>query len=349
LAAPTVEPGDTEPATPARRYSVTMVRGYVFDDGTTSDVVVMRGDLAAVLGAVKTRHEASSIVRRKAQIAILRGWRALAVATARVGDDDEVGPFTLQGFVALRPDTGTPVVDADIASGPAVWARVTVWSPSLRIQHWSNVAIVFILSLTGFYIMDPFFGPDWRQGEASGYLMGIMRFIHFTAAFVWLVVGLTRIWSAFTSSDRYLRWSSLWPLKTREDLRNLGRTIQHYTFLKTEAPVYLGHNPLQQLTYTAVYLLCGVQLVIGFVLYSLYHVTNPFWALVSTPSHWLGIGPLRLVHASIMFLLWAFVIVHVYLVFRADSVERHGGLSAMVNGGVWVKRGTNPADAPVVE
>jgi len=50
-----------------------------------------------------------------------------------------------------------------------------------------------------------------------------------------------------------------------------------------------------------------------------------------------------------MIILWAFVIGHVYLVFRADAVERRSGLSSMINGNVWMKKGTKPADAPMVE
>jgi len=348
LSVPEVDRADVDPATSSRRYSLTMVRDYTMGDGEAKDYVVMRGDLQAILSKVRVRYEKGSLIKRNAGISIRRGWRPLAVATAAVDADGKVGPFTVQGFVSIRP--GASHDDSEILSGgPAIWARVNVWSPSLRVQHWSNVALVFILSCTGFFIMDPFFGPTYYDGIQTGFLMGWVRFIHFTAAFIWLVVGLTRIWSAFTSSDRYLRWSSMWPLKKKKDLVNMGRTLAHYVFIRTDSPVYLGHNPFQQLTYTLVYVLCGVQMVVGFMLFGLYHTANPFWAFLSTPTQWFGVPTIRLIHTCVMFLLWAFVICHVYLVFRADSVERHGGLSAMINGGVWVQRGTKPEDAPVIE
>ena len=53
-------------------------------------------------------------------------------------------------------------------------------------------------------------------------------------------------------------------------------------------------------------------------------------------------------HARTAAALWAFVIAHVYLAIRADSIERHGGVSSMVNGGVWLRRGAKPEDAPEV-
>jgi len=232
---------------------------------------------------------------------------------------------------------------------PATWVRVDVWSTSLRIQHWTNVALIFILSCTGYVIMDPLIGPTAYTGQPTGYLMGWVRLIHFCAAFCWLVVGATRVYSAFRSRDPYLRWPSMWPLKSKDDLRNLGRVAQHYTFIKVDAPLYVAHNPLQQLTYTAVYVGCALQLAAGFVLFGLYHQTNPFWAVVSAPAHWFGIPNVRLFHTGMMFALWMFVIAHVYLAFRADSLERHGGISSMINGGVWVRKGARPVDAPEVE
>jgi len=349
ITAPVVDPEDIDRATPDRRFSLTRVRDCDCGDGAPRDLVVMRGDLEAMVTRVKPQHELRSVVRRKAGVAIHRGWRPLAVATAPVDSDGQVGAFTMQGFVGISAQPGRST-DQDMSSSPAIWARVNVWSPALRIQHWSNVSLVFLLSCTGFFIMDPFAGPNaFLRQDNTGFLMGYVRLAHFICAFAWLVVALTRIWSAFTSSDRYLRWSALWPLKSKADLRHLGHTIQHYIFIKREAPMYLGHNPLQQLTYTAVYVLCSVQLLTGFVLFGLYHQTDPFWAFISTPIHWFGITHVRLFHALVMFLLWGFVIAHVYLVFRADSVERHGGLSAMINGGVWVRRGSKPVDAPVIE
>jgi len=349
LPRPLIDADDVDPATPQRRFSLTRVRDNRLPDCSGQDLVVMRGDLDSIVQTVKVRWENRSVIRRKAAIAIRRGWRPLAVATAPVGPGDTVGKFTMQGFVGVTSRAGITTSETDFTASPAVWARVNVWSASLRVQHWANVALIFILSCTGFYIMDPMFGPTSYSGAPTGYLMGAVRLIHFTAAFCWLLVALTRIWSAFTSSDRYLRWSAMWPLKSKEDVRNLGRTLLHYVFIRNEAPVYLGHNVLQQLTYTAVYVVCGLQLAVGFVLFGLYHQENAFWRLISTPTHWVGIPAVRLLHVAIMFLLWAFVIVHVYLVFRADSVERHGGLSAMINGGVWMKRGTKPVDAPVIE
>ncbi len=343
----TVTSSDVDQATPERRYSLVRVRQLPMPSGEPRDVVAMRGDLESVVKASGSTRVGAALLRRNARRTVGHGGRPLAVAAAPVADDGTVGEFRLQGFVGLHQvdDEHEAVADPD-----ASFTRVELWSALLRWQHWINVAVIFTLSCTGYLIMNPSLIPGTsRVGEASGYLMGTVRFIHFAAGFIWLVVGLTRVVLAFTSSDRYLRWSTLWPLKSKSDVRGLGQVVGHYAFIRREPPLYVAHNPLQQLSYTMLYIFGGLQMASGLVLYGLYHQTSPFWELVSTPAHWWGITSIRLFHAVMMFLIWAFVIVHVYMAVRADSLERHGGVSAMFNGGVWVRRGSKPVDAPEVE
>jgi Ni/Fe-hydrogenase b-type cytochrome subunit len=210
--------------------------------------------------------------------------------------------------------------------------------------------MIFTLSITGYFIMHPFYGPEAHPGSGgqSMFLMGWVRFIHFAAAAVWVVLGLTRVVSAFVARDPHLRWTEWWPLKRKEDVKNLGRIVQHYALIKEEAPVYLAHNPLQQLTYAALYCACGIQMISGFALFALYHQDSPIWQLVATPVHIFGTPAIRLFHTGMMFALWMFVIMHVYLAVRADSLDRHGGISSMINGNVWMRQGAKPVDAPEV-
>jgi hypothetical protein len=64
-----------------------------------------------------------------------------------------------------RPEAGSDVV------------QVKVWDFPVRILHWTLVACIIVLSLAGFYIIDPFFGSS----SPSGFTMGIVRFVHITA------------------------------------------------------------------------------------------------------------------------------------------------------------------------
>jgi len=350
---PVCDAADVDPASPTRKYTVSRVNGFTDSDGNTQDLVVMRGDLDSVLKGVKIGRQSKAVIRRRGNVAIRDGWRPLAVATAPVDADNNVGPFTLQGFVAVTTNPDTAKSTEDISADSAQWVCIPVWSAPLRFLHWSNVILIVTLSITGFFIMNPFVGPTSASnppGSYTGFAMGWVRFIHFTAAFCWIAIGLLRVWLAFTSSSRFTRWSSLWPFKSKQDWKQLGQQLLHYTFVKTEAPVYIGHNPLAQIAYTGVYVLCIIQALLGLALFALpFSNDNWFWHLMSLPQYWWGIPVLRILHVIVMIILWAFVIGHVYLVFRADVVERRSGLSSMINGNVWIKKGVKPVDAPMVE
>lgn len=332
-----------------RKYSIARVNDFVVTAGTRRDMVIVRGDLESVMNVAQPSREIRTLLRKNAQMAGTRGYRCLAVAAAVVNEDGTPGPFQMEGFINVRPYNSEVSRAADAEAGPQDWVQLNLWSGLLRFLHWVNVALIFVLSCTGYYIMDPFFGDSFFQGIDLGYLMGIMRFIHFAAAFIWLAIGVVRLVLAFVSKDRYMRWSTFIPIKKKQDLVYLRQVAAHYLFLREEGPLYLAHNPLQQLTYTSIYLIGFVQMLSGLSLYALTAKhSSGIWAFIALPTDWIGIPAMRLLHALIMFIFWAFVIAHIYLAFRADSLDRHGGISAMVGGTVWLKRGSKPVDAPEV-
>lgn len=344
----TVPDSDFEWASERQRYSIARVKNFETTAGSFHDEVIVRGDLEAVMNVAQPPREIRTLLRKNAQMAGTRSYRCLAVAAARMNPDGSPQQYHMEGFINVRPANADVARGADEEVGPNDFVQLNLWSGLLRFLHWLNVALIFLLSCTGYYIMDPFFGDSFFRGIDPGFLMGIFRFIHFTCAFTWLAVGAVRLVLAFVSKDRYLRWSTFWPIKRKEDLTYLRQTAAHYLFLREEAPLYLAHNPLQQLTYTGIYLLGFVQMLTGLCLYGLYHMSNPVWQVFALPAQWWGIPTVRLIHAMIMFIFWAFVIAHIYLAFRADSLDRHGGISAMVGGTVWLRRGSKPVDAPEV-
>ena len=98
-----------------------------------------------------------------------------------------------------------------------------------------------------------------------------------------------------------------------------------------EAPHYLGHNPLQQLSYTGIYAVAFIQVVTGFAMYGQFDPGGFFFRAFG----WLGSPPGR--HAGrppdsprlhVGFLI--FVPIHVYLAMRADLLERGGSISSIV-------------------
>jgi Ni/Fe-hydrogenase b-type cytochrome subunit len=211
---------------------------------------------------------------------------------------------------------------------------VYLWEWPLRAMHWTAAVAVVALVVTGLYIGKPYF---MTGGEASAhYLMGWMRFLHFTAAAVLVMTAIVRFYWLFMG-NRYERFIALFPIRPR-DWINLGRMIKYYLMIQPErAPRYLGHNPLQQLSYTAIYGLAALMVLTGFTLYG---QSNP-GGLIHTLTSWVaplfgGLQMVRFVHHSGTWLFLTFIPIHVYLAIRADHLERTGVISSIVSGGRFV-------------
>ncbi len=217
---------------------------------------------------------------------------------------------------------------AAAASAPEIRETVRVWDLPVRLTHWINVACILVLSITGYYIANPFVGT---QGDATlQFLMGTVRFVHFLVAFIFTVSVLFRIYWAFRGNT-YARWRQFLPT-TRKRWREFGRMLRYYTFLRRDPPAQIGHNPLAGITYTGLYVLLVLQIVTGFALYSLpFH--GGFWPFAfGWIIHIFGTQPVRLVHDIIMWLIIAFTIHHVYSAVLIDIEERSGLVSSIITG-----------------
>lgn len=336
-----------QPATPTRRVSVTRVSGLPSGDSTpAADLTILRGDLRSVMTAAALGPERRHLLERNAASMQRRGWRPLAVASARTPADGSTPTMEVHGFVPVRTSRAKGF-RADTTGRPEEWIRVPVWPATLRWLHWLNVLAIVALTVTGFYIAQPSVHTLLPGGPRTGYFMGYIRLVHYGVAWAWITLGAVRLYLMFFSRDRYVRWPTLWPLKNRQDVRNLRRTLSAYLLVHPdEAPTYVAHNPLQQLSYSAVYLMAGLQVITGLALYGLYNAHSGFWRRLEFPISWLGAPNVLLIHYLIMLLFWVFVVLHIYLVIRADTLDRNGGLSSMLSGGVWLRRRSRPVDDP---
>ncbi len=214
---------------------------------------------------------------------------------------------------------------------------VYLWGAPLRAMHWIAAVCIVVLVVTGFYIGRPYF---MTTGEASAnYLMGWMRFIHFVAAAVLVMTGIVRVYWLF-AGNQFERLPALFPV-SRRNVENIVRTgIAYATFNPSRQPQYVGHNPLQQLSYTGMYILTAVMVVTGFTLYG---QSNPggliFSAFAWVPPLLGGLQGVRLVHHVLTWGFIIFIVMHVYFAVRSDYVERAGVVSSIITGGRYV-----PAD-----
>jgi Ni/Fe-hydrogenase 1 B-type cytochrome subunit len=330
----TIRPVSFDPATPERPYSISEV---VDVDGQT--VRIARGRARDVVEQVvhpDRREQAAAILVNARKVA--SAYRTLAVAVQR-GD----GGFELVGYIPVRAWASASRHHGRLFDYHAVW---DLW---VRLCHWSWVGAILILTVTGYLIANPWWIPaGWAESDDTGYFMGFVRLVHYLAAVVLILVLLIRAWSLSTSKIPYDRWHSLVPFRNGTQLRNMWRTFTAYLFVRpSTAPTYFGHNPLQQFTYTMLYVVLIVQIIIGFALWGLYDTSGWFWGLFQWINNWLGTQQTRLLHYAIMWLILLFVPLHVYLSVRADSTERSGAISAMVSGGRWVRRGATFEDWPL--
>jgi Ni/Fe-hydrogenase 1 B-type cytochrome subunit len=227
-------------------------------------------------------------------------------------------------------------------SGDYHW--VYLWEWPIRAMHWLAVLCIVVLVVTGFYIGRPYF---ITSGEASAhYLMGWVRFLHFAAAGVLVATAIIRLYWLFAGNE-FERWRALFPVRS-SDWGNMWRQVKFYLMIRPEqAPQYLGHNPLQQLSYTGLYGIALMQAVTGFAMYGQSRPEGFWYTLFGWVVPFLG--GIQIVHFVHHILTWVFLIfipIHIYLALRADMLERTGTISSIVSGGRFVRSNVTYVDQP---
>ncbi len=225
-------------------------------------------------------------------------------------------------------------------SGNYKW--VYLWEWPIRAMHWAAAGSIVVLVVTGFYIGRPYF---MTSGEASAhYLMGWMRFLHFAAAGVFVATAIIRVYWLF-AGNQFERWTALFPV-WKQDWINAFKQVKFYLMIQPEkAPHYLGHNPLQQLSYTAIYALAAAQVVTGFAMYGQSRPGGLWYTLFGWVVPLLGgIQVVHFVHHVFTWAFLAFIPIHIYLALRSDLLERTGTISSIISGGRFVRSDTTYVD-----
>ena len=148
--------------------------------------------------------------------------------------------------------------------------RIYVWELPVRMYHWLNVLVLLTLITTGFYMANPL--ALMSQTEATNvFTMGWIRFIHFTAAYIFFFNFLFRIYWGFVG-NKYADWKQFIPTSKR--FFNEMWTVIKIDVLLMKGPkgkrehLSIGHNALAGLSYFIVFLMFLVQCLTGFGLYA---------------------------------------------------------------------------------
>lgn len=209
---------------------------------------------------------------------------------------------------------------------------VYVYEAPVRLWHWVNAAAITVLALTGYFIGVPL---PTMPGEASDhYLMGYIRFAHFTAGYL-LAVGLIgRAYWALVGNHhaREMFWV---PVFQKAYWLEVLTMLKWYAFLIPRPGRYVGHNPLARFAMFSGFLMLTLFMIVtGFALYGegsqagswqerLFGWVIPLMGQSQDVHTWHRMG---------MWALIIFVILHVYAAIREDIMGRQSIVSTMISG-----------------
>lgn len=215
---------------------------------------------------------------------------------------------------------------------PAGGTTVYVYEGPVRLWHWVNALCILTLACTGYLIASPLASVN---GEASAnFLMGYIRFAHFSAGYLLAVAFVGRLYWALVG-NHHARQMFYIPVSRSAWWVGLKHQIRWYLFLEPKAHKFVGHNPLGHLFMFAFStVLMFLMIATGFALYS------EGKGVGSWQDHWFGwviplFGGSQAVHSWHHLGMWGivcFVIVHVYAAIREEIMSRQTMLSAIIGG-----------------
>jgi len=218
--------------------------------------------------------------------------------------------------------------------------RVYVWELPVRIFHWINVLAITVLAVTGLIISYP---PAilLNMDASQSYWFGTIRFIHFTAAYIFFFNMLLRVYWSFVG-NKFSHWRAFWPF-TKKMWYNILHVLKVDIFLQKEKKPdikdeSIGHNSVAVISYIALFFIALVQVFTGFALYA---DMSSWWL----PKLFTWVVPLlggdfmvRTIHHVSTWIFILFTLIHVYLVFYHDWLEGKGEVSSMFGGYKFVNK-----------
>jgi len=119
---------------------------------------------------------------------------------------------------------------------------VYVYEAPVRLWHWINAFAILALCVTGYFIGSPL--PSVSSGEASDhYVMGYIRFVHFAAAYIFIIGFVFRAYWAIVGNS-HSKEIFLPHIFSKEFWDEVWHEIKWYSFIVKEPKKYTGHNPL---------------------------------------------------------------------------------------------------------
>jgi len=224
-----------------------------------------------------------------------------------------------------------PTEDAEFARSGSV-RSIYVYEAPVRVWHWVNALAIVVLCITGYFIGSPL---PTMPGEASAhFLMGYIRFAHFSSAYIFAIGLLGRVYWAFVGNSHARELFTV-PLRDPAYWREMLAVFKWYAFMGPSPGPYVGHNPLARFAMFFVFVFTSVFMVFtGFAMYGeglqmgswaerLFGWVIPLMGQSQDVHTWHHLG---------MWLIVTFVIAHVYAAIREDIMGRQSIVSTMISG-----------------
>lgn len=225
----------------------------------------------------------------------------------------------------------TGVDEGAVARGQSI-KSIYVYEAPVRLWHWINALSIIVLCVTGYFIGRPL---PTMPGEASDhFLMGYIRFAHFSAGYILAIGLLGRIYWAIAGNHHARELFSV-PIFQRAYWQEVVGMLRWYAFISTRPGRYVGHNPLARFAMFFVFLFtCVFMIFTGFALYGegaqagswqerLFGWVIPLFGQSQDVHSWHRMG---------MWMMIVFVILHVYAAIREDIMGRQSIVSTMISG-----------------
>ncbi len=323
--------GSWQAPTDNRPYSLTRLKAT--DKPNARPFTVARGDAFALARLCRVSKDEVERLKKAFKPLLASGYRPVGVAILH---DDE--PWRFQGIVPVHAMRRVEKV----SMAKANFRYFHLWDWQLRVLHWLWVICIAGLCVTGFFI-----GEGWflKMGVLDNKAQfGIVRLTHYALGWALIVIMLLRFICFFRASNKYQRIPALFPLSKRE-LTDLILTARDYLLARSyDGPRYIGHNPLQQWSYTGIYGLFMIMIVSGLSLYALYNPNHWFYGLFMPLNDLVGVPNMRLIHNLGMWCFIIFAMIHIHLAILAGNVDRDGTISSMFSGGRWLRKGVKFRD-----
>jgi len=207
-----------------------------------------------------------------------------------------------------------------------------VYEAPVRLWHWINAACILVLAVTGYLIGSPL--PS-QPGEASAhFLMGYIRFAHFSAGYVFAIGILGRAYWALVGNHHARELFSV-PVFSKAYWTDFLSWLRYYLFIGPVPEPTFGHNPLSRFAMFFVFLLSSLFMVLtGFALYG---EGSQMGSWQERMFGWVLplLGQSQQVHTLHHLGMWVivvFIILHVYAAVREEINGRLSLIGGMISG-----------------